>query len=238
MIPSSFSPLMRSFACSVILLSFFVSCSKSVSQEGQSSDGIAVQDTLEETNLVSYPGRSFSYSAKFCDRNAKHLDAASRIGLHPAPQNRAAAAKMKGKLREVRSNKNYIVDSLTYSIPYLVPKAASRLDAIGEEFADLLQRNDLPHYRFHVSSVLRTQDDIRCLQRTNCNATENSAHNYGTTFDIAYYRYDKSTRTHDYMSVDNLKLALGQVLLNQQRAGHIYVKYEYKQCCFHITVRD
>lgn len=238
MIPSSFSPLMRSFAFFVILLSFFVSCSKSTSQDEQSSDGIVVQDTLEETNLVSYPGRSFSYSAKFCDRNAKHLDAASRIGLHPAPQNRAAAAKMKSKLREIRSNENYIVDSLTHSIPYLVPKAAARLDSIGEEFADILQRNNLPHYRFHVSSVLRTQDDIRRLQRSNGNAIANSAHNYGTTFDIAYYRYDKSTRTHDYMSIDNLKLVLAQVLLNQQRAGHLYVKYEHKQCCFHITVRD
>ena len=229
---------MKSVTFSVILLSFFVSCSKSTSQDEQSSDGIVVQDTLEETNLVSYPGRSFSYSSKFSDRNAKHLDAASRIGLHPAPQNRAAAAKMKGKLREVRSNRNYIVDSLTYSIPYLVPKAASRLDSIGEEFADILQRNNLPHYRFHVSSVLRTQEDIRRLQRSNGNATANSAHNYGTTFDIAYYRYDKSTRTHDYMSIDNLKLALAQVLLNQQRAGHIYVKYEHKQCCFHVTVRN
>jgi hypothetical protein len=39
------------------------------------------------------------------------------------------------------------------------------------------------------------------------------------------------------MHQDNLKLVLGQVLLNEQRAGNIYVKYEKKQACFHITVR-
>jgi hypothetical protein len=37
---------------------------------------------------------------------------------------------------------------------------------------------------------------------------------------------------------DNLKLVLGQVLLNHQRAGKIFVKYEAKQSCFHITVRQ
>jgi hypothetical protein len=30
---------------------------------------------------------------------------------------------------------------------------------------------------------------------------------------------------------------LGQVLLNRQRRGRIYVKYEKKQSCFHITCR-
>lgn len=39
------------------------------------------------------------------------------------------------------------------------------------------------------------------------------------------------------MTQDNLKLVLGQVLLNEQRAGRIYVKYEWQQACFHITCR-
>ena len=34
------------------------------------------------------------------------------------------------------------------------------------------------------------------------------------------------------MHEDNLKLVLGQVLLNHQRAGKIYVKYEWKQILF------
>ena len=96
----------------------------------------------------------------------------------------------------------------------------------------------MPHYRFYVTSVLRTQEDIRYLQRSgNINSVTQSCHCYGTTFDLAYMRYDKVTRTRDYMHEDNLKLVLGQVLLNHQRAGKIFVKYEAKQSCFHITVR-
>ena len=196
------------------------------------------EEIIEDT-LVSYPGRTFSYKDKFRDTQAKQVQAAQAIGLQTPPQNRQEAARMRSQLSLIKSNDNYIVDSLTHSIPYLVPAAAKELERIGAEFADILQRNGLPHYRFYVTSVLRTQDDVKHLQKSgNINATSNSCHNYGTTFDLAYFRFSKVTRTREYMHQDNLKLVLGQVLLNEQRAGRIYVKYEYKQACFHITVRE
>ena len=194
-------------------------------------------DIIEDT-LVAYPGRTFSYKDKFRDTQAKQEQAAKAIGLSTPPQNRQQAAKMRNQLTLIKTNENYIVDSLTHSIPYLVPTAAAELESIGKEFADILQRNNLPHYRFYVTSVLRTKDDVKYLQKSgNVNATTNSCHCYGTTFDLAYYRYDKVTRTREYMHQDNIKLVLGQVLLNHQRAGKIYVKYEWRQACFHITVR-
>ena len=196
------------------------------------------EEIIEDT-LVSYPGRTFSYKDKFRDTQAKQVQAAQAIGLQTPPQNRQEAARMRSQLSLIKSNNNYIVDSLTHSIPYLVPAAAKELERIGAEFADILQRNGLPHYQFYVTSVLRTKDDIKQLQKSgNINATTNSCHNYGTTFDLAYFRFKKVTRTREYMHQDNLKLVLGQVLLNEQRAGRIYVKYEYKQACFHITVRQ
>ena len=194
-------------------------------------------DIIEDT-LVAYPGRTFSYKDKFRDTQAKQEQAAKAIGLSTPPQNRQQAAKMRSQLTLIKTNENYIVDSLTHSIPYLVPTAAAELESIGKEFADILQRNNLPHYRFYVTSVLRTKDDVKYLQKSgNVNATTNSCHCYGTTFDLAYYRYDKVTRTREYMHQDNIKLVLAQVLLNHQRAGKIYVKYEWRQACFHITVR-
>jgi hypothetical protein len=196
-------------------------------------------DSLIEDTMVSYPGRTFSYKDKFRDTQAKQVQAAQAIGLKTPPQNRQEAARMRSQLKYIKTNDNYIVDSLTHSIPYLVPAAAAELERIGAEFADILQRNGLPHYQFYVTSVLRTKDDIKQLQKSgNINATTNSCHNYGTTFDLAYFRFNKVTRTREYMHQDNLKLVLGQVLLNEQRAGRIYVKYEYKQACFHITVRQ
>ena len=196
-------------------------------------------DTIVEDTMVSYPGRTFSYKDKFRDTQSKQEQAAKALGLSTPPQNRQEAARMRSQLSLIKSNDNYIVDSLTHSIPYLVPAAAAELERIGEGFADILQRNGLPHYQFYVTSVLRTKEDIKQLQKSgNINATTNSCHNYGTTFDLAYFRFNKVTRTREYMHQDNLKLVLGQVLLNEQRAGRIYVKYEYKQACFHSTVRQ
>ena len=198
----------------------------------------ATKDVIIEDTLVKYPGRTFSYKDKFRDTQAKQEQAAKAIGLKTPPQNREQATKMRSQLSLIKTNENYVVDSLTHSIPYLIPKAAMVLESIGKEFADILQRNNLPHYRFYVTSVLRTKDDVKQLQKSgNINATTHSCHCYGTTFDLAYYRFDKVARTREYMHQDNLKLVLGQVLLNHQRAGKIYVKYEHKQACFHITVR-
>jgi len=192
-----------------------------------------------EDNMVRYPGRTFDYRQKFNDLQSRQHEVASRIGLLRPPKDREDAASMRKQLVEVTTNDNYIVDELTHSVPYLIPSAKRELDSIGAEWADILARNGLPHYRFYVTSVLRTQEDVKFLQRSgNINSTTQSCHCYGTTFDLAYMRYDKVTRTRDYMHEDNLKLVLGQVLLNHQRANKIYVKYEAKQSCFHITVRQ
>ena len=215
------------------LIFAFSACGKKNSEQRNSSTSELIEDTM-----VSYPGRTFSYKDKFRDLQSKQEQAARAIGLSTPPQNRQQAAKMRSQLTKIKTNDYYIVDSLTHSIPYLVPAAAAELESIGREFADILQRNGLPHYRFYVTSVLRTKEDIKHLQKSgNVNATTNSCHNYGTTFDLAYFRFNKVTRTREYMHQDNLKLVLGQVLLNHQRAGKIYAKYEYKQACFHITVR-
>ena len=196
------------------------------------------REAIVEDNLVAYPGRTFSYKAKFNDNQPRQLKAAQALGLSVPPHNRTEAQRMRNRLQQVRTSDNYIIDSLTHSVPYLVPAAARELDIIGEGFADILQRNGLPHYRFRVSSMLRTQEDVRLLQKSgNINSVTTSCHCYGTTFDITYTRFDKVTATRDYMTPDNLKLVLGQVLLNEQRAGHIYVKYEWQQACFHITCR-
>lgn len=188
--------------------------------------------------LVTYPGRSIHYATKFSDKNALHLNAAAANGLASIPADRTAVMNMKGKLVPIRDSRNFLVDPLTHSVPYLCPGAARELDAIGDAWADILKRNDLPHYKFILTSLLRTQEDVRKLQRSgNVNASDQSAHCYGTTFDITYTRFEKAERSDNYMVEDNLKLALAQVLLNEQRAGHIYVKYEHKQACFHITSR-
>lgn len=200
------------------------------------------QDAIEEevVNLqpVTYPGRTIKYSQKFADLNEKHLEAAKQVGLSAPLSKREDVENKKNKLSKISTNSHYKVEELTHSSPYLTKNAALELEAICKDFQDILSRNGLPLYRPIVTSVLRTKEDVRNLQKRNSNSSSNSAHFYATTFDITYARYERiSPEDGTYVPEDNLKLVLGQALLNEQRAGHIYVKYEINQGCFHITSR-
>ncbi len=140
-------------------------------------------------------------------------------------------------LKYIETNRLYKVDPLTHSAPYLVPKAKELLDAMGEAFQDsLFNRGYDRRHRFIVTSVYRTQDHIRRLRRSgNVNASENSCHQYGTTVDITYMRFDKP---EEYFANDmKLQQLLFQTVYDMHRQGRCYVKYERKQACLHITVR-
>ena len=181
-----------------------------------------------------------SYKRSFGDLNAKHLEAARAIGIAPLGSRQEAEA-LKEKLCHIRSNDLYAVDSLTHSIPYLVPGAADLLDSIGSNFLDSLTSKGLNPNKVIVTSVLRTQDDVKRLRRRNTNASSNSAHSYGTTFDISWKRFEKvedeDGRPLQDVSADTLKLVLSEVLRDLKQNGQCYVKYELKQGCFHITSR-
>ncbi len=139
-------------------------------------------------------------------------------------------------LVRIGTNEHYVVDELTHSVPWLVPKAATLLDDIGRAFQDSLYRRGYNrHHRIIVTSVTRTRDDVKRLSRHNVNATENSCHCYGTTIDITYNRYDKPDER--MASDDKLRSLLMQAVYDLKQKGRCYVKYERKQACLHITVR-
>lgn len=181
-----------------------------------------------------------SYKRSFGDLNETHLKVARAIGIRPLAS-RKEAESMKGKLRHIATNDLYAVDSLTHSIPYLIPGAANLLDAIGKNFLDSLAAKGLNPNKIRVTSVLRTKDDVKRLRRRNGNASENSAHFYGTTFDVSWKRFqkveDEDGRPLQDVSADTLKLVLSEVLRDLKKADKCYIKYELKQGCFHITTR-
>jgi hypothetical protein len=108
-----------------------------------------------------------SYKRSFGDLNDAHLAAAKKIGVKPL-KNREAAEKLGGKVVEIKSGKLYQVDSLTHSIPFLVPKASALLDSIGANFLDSLESKGLNPNQVIVTSVLRTQDDVKRLGKRKC----------------------------------------------------------------------
>ena len=174
-----------------------------------------------------------SYKDAFPDGQDVQILAANKWGVRPV-RNREDAEHRKKELVYIGANPYYHVDRLKSSIPYLVPRAAVLLQDIGQSFYDSLYVKGVPLSQLIVTSVLRSMDDVAKLQRHNQNATENSCHLYGTTFDICYNRYHPVGR---YVRDDTLKWVLSEVLRDMRRQERCYVKYEVKQGCFHITVR-
>ena len=180
------------------------------------------------------------YQRTFNDMNDDHLAAARAIGINPI-EDRDAATHMKRSLKLVETCENYKLDSLTHSIPYLVPKAHKLLNNIGKNFLDSLANKGLNPYKIITTSVLRTNSDVKRLKKGNVNATDNSAHRFGTTFDISYKRFAQVPDLDGYplqpVREDTLKMVLAEVLRDLKKEGDCYVKYELKQGCFHSTAR-
>ena len=175
----------------------------------------------------------------FPDQQDVQILAANKYGVNPV-QNREEAEHSKGKLVYVGSNPFFYVDKLNNSIPYLVPRASVLLQDIGGAYFDSLQIKGIPLHKIIVTSILRTKDDVAKLRTRNGNATENSCHLYGTTFDVCYNRYKQiQTRQQPRRQVQNdtLKWVLSEVLRDMRDRNRCLVKYEVKQGCFHITVK-
>ncbi len=176
----------------------------------------------------------------FADMNDVQLATAQRLGIDRI-EDREAAQKRKKDLVYVNDTPYYRVQRLSHSIPYLVPRAQRLLNEISLNFVDSLQRKGLPFCKLIVTSVLRTEKDVRRLRRVNCNASENSCHQYGTTFDICYnsfYRViDPEDSSQKQVWDGRLKDVLAEVLRDLRNRGTCYVRYEARQACFHITAR-
>lgn len=181
-----------------------------------------------------------SYKRSFNDLNNVQLVAAKKNGIRPLAS-REEAVELGDRLVEIKECEWYDVDSLTHSIPFLVPKASELLDTLGAVFLDSLDCKGLNPNKIIVTSVLRTQRDVKRLRRSNSNASSNSCHAYGTTFDVSWKRFrkveDPDGRPMQNVSADTLKLVLSEVLRDLKKDGKCYVKYELRQGCFHITAR-
>lgn len=225
----------------IFILGILISCIKSC---GGSIENIENEDVeVEEFTYVPRVERpevahkisNINYRKMFNDMNDAHLGAAKKIGIEPLVS-REAVDDASRKLVETNNYDAYVVDELTHSIPFLVPEAADLLQRIGENFQDSLVMKHLPPHKVIVTSVLRTQNDVKRLGKGNVNSSKNSAHCYATTFDITYKRF-YSVYGETLENQAKLKLVLGEVLRDLKNEGSCYVKHEVKQACFHVTAR-
>ena len=182
------------------------------------------------------PGKPSIYERSFNDMQDKQKAAALANGLAPF-KSRAEIEENYGKLRftrklvRIESNPKYVVRELSSSSPYVVPKVRDLLEDIAVRFQEKTQSKS----RFIVTSVLRTEEDVKKLRKTNVNASTNSCHCNATTVDISYVRFEEDkVKPRDLYQ---LRLALAQTLHELRKEGRCYVKIERKQYCYHITVR-
>lgn len=210
-------------------------------------EAIAVSDTLTYDSVFTLGSKNKiigvrSFKEEFPDANDVQLEAAERNGIEPMDSRaQIDSCLQRGDLVYIGNSPYFKLDNLTHSIPYLTPKAYHLVNTICVNFLDSLQSKGLQPHIPIITSVLRTMDDIKNLQRGNINSIERSAHRYGTTVDIAYNRLmpvpTNCTTPVPVPATIQQKLVLSEVLRDLRLQGQCYVKYEIRQACFHLTVR-
>lgn len=180
---------------------------------------------------------------RYLDFNVVHLKYAKQNGISPFKTNEEfeheiAALLKDDKLVEIKDNGYYRVCKLTHSHPYLTPAAKQFLKDLGNKFHEKLDEKEIPEYYFQISSLLRTKENQKNLSRNNGNATSNSSHMYGTTFDIPYFTLVKRTFLWYEAEVmdGNASKLLSEAIGEMRKEGRCVAVTEKNERCFHITV--
>ena len=204
-------------------------------EHGQSVSENHIRLVRSEIPMMPSPA-NMSYSEMFPDMNDIQLEAAKRNGLHDPYK--LKHPEQSDELVRVETCEAYAVDALRHSKPYLVPQAEKLLMYIGHRFNEIQTEYGITRkVRPIVTSLLRSRGDVKRLRRVNRNATENSCHLYGTTFDISYTHFmDEDAKVVSGKS--KYKDLLAKALYELRFENLCYVRYERRQPCFHITVRS
>jgi hypothetical protein len=182
---------------------------------------------------------------RYRDLNAIHLRYAKALGIEPIKTDAEVITEARrqmesGRLAKLKDTRYYVIDKLTHSHPYLVPEAIDLLGTIGERFHEELKRNNMGKFRFRITSVLRTRESQKRLSGSNINASSDSSHLYGTTFDISWKKVVKSNifgKRKEIAHGPAIRI-LSEIIGNLKKEGHLVAITEYREACFHITLRQ
>lgn len=193
------------------------------------------------------------------DVNDPQTARARALGVRAGNDYEQAAAD--GRLvRLADSTEYWAVRELDHSVPYVTPGAEAMLAELGRRFHAELDELGVPRYRLDITSVLRTPEKQAALRRGNANAAAGvSAHEYGTTVDVAYRAFAPPAAEPDgslnptlaraarmlrdqllaetaTARAAELQAVLGRVLLEMRREGKVMVMMERRQTVYHMTV--
>lgn len=190
-----------------------------------------------------YPFKN--HSPKLNARLPAYKALSLQAGVRPVKDDEAlsrALAAGKLQLVKVESNAHYFVAPMDHGSPYLTPKAAAALAAIGKEFHERIAGTGVADARIRVTSLFRTKQDQRNLGRGNVNATrdELAPHTHGTSMDLSYMKFvDQQGEPLELKACEQIFLAetLAEVIAEHgARDKRIYATKEKQQACYHISV--
>lgn len=162
----------------------------------------------------------------FQDKQAKQERAYRNDGIKLQKELNGLDRLKRRRILKVIPDREYfkIDNKMTYSRPYLLPKAISFLDTLGKRYQNRL--GSYPLEAFVITSATRSISSLSKLNKTNINASKSSLHLRGKTFDISNSQFkNDSTRSAFILTLKELK--------DQKKC---FVKFEENQHCLHITV--
>ncbi len=193
------------------------------------------------------------------DVSAVQIVPAHRFGIPSGATVEQLVAQ--GKLVELpQATELWVLRDMNYSVPYLVPSAEAMLREIATRFHARLDSLGVARFRLEVTSALRTPDTQAELRRHNSNAARTeSAHEFGTTIDIAYRKFapplddgrgaaapalDPDARLMSdslwmltaRMRGVELQAVLGRVMKEMRSEGKLVTRMERRQPVYHTTV--
>ena len=179
------------------------------------------------------------------DVNATQVARAQQLGIRRTATVDDLVAR-EAVVRLPERGEHFVLYRLDYSAPYVTPSTARLLEEIGERFRAKLDSLQAPPVRLVITSALRTPENQAKLRKRNRNASRTvSAHEFGTTVDIAYRRF---ASTVDHPMADSIiarrankrsaemEAILGRVLLELRAQGKLLVMMERRQTVYHITL--
>lgn len=219
----------------ILIASYFIIQKPAIKQKSE------LPNNYKNCNQLTNASAPIEPAEVIADKNDIHLIHAIANGLKKPFETNAefdsTYKKMvdKYELVEIKDCRLYHLKSLKHSHPYLIPEAVSMIDEIAVRFQAKLKEKKLGNYCFFLTSVLRTKETQEKLSQRNGNASDTTAHYYGTTVDISYKHF---------LNLDNDSIVpmweiiqeLTKTLLEMRKECKLLAVRERKQSCFHITV--
>jgi hypothetical protein len=219
-----------------------------------------IEDTLQPVPLMR-PGEEEELRRYLA---GPHLQRARSLGVRAETDERIEELIAEGRLVPLEdSAEHWIVRRVRGRGNHVVPHTRALLVELGERFQARLAGMGLPPYRLEITSALRTIEGQARLREANENAAGGvSAHEFGTTVDIAYTAFAPPAQTPATLVVPSppglrpyldqvaglvlesvsarksreLQKILGDVLREAQAEGIVLVIMERFQPVFHVTV--